>query len=75
MPCPNFLVRFLSVAAVLDERHDDVLRRHEGQLLGDAPCDHFGVDDETLGYVLQGGEDDVCGQECLGDGDAAVGAA
>lgn len=40
------------------------------------PCTrtHLGVDHKALGNVLQGVEDDVCGEEGLGHVDAADGA-
>ncbi len=68
----NFLVGLLSVAASLDDGHDDVLGGHEGQLLGDAPRDDLRVDDQALGDVLQRREHDVRGQEGFRERDAAV---
>ena len=62
----------LTVTASLDDGHDDVLGRHEGQLLGDAARDDFGVDDETFGHVLESREYDVGGKEYFGERDAPV---
>ena len=71
----NLLVRLLPVPTCLDDGHDDVLGGHEGQLLCDPACDHARVHDEPLGDVLERREDDVRGEERLGERDAAVGAA
>lgn len=64
---------FLAVTAELDDGHDDVLRRHEGEFLTDAAGDDGGVDDESLGDVLESREDDIGREECLGDRDSSVG--
>lgn len=48
---------------------------HERKLLGDSSSDDLGVDDETLEDVLEGAEDDIGGEESLGEGDSSVGAA
>ena len=68
-------MRFLAVTAGLDDGHDDVLRRHERQLLRDPARDDLGVDDEPLGHVLQRREHDVGGEERLGERDPPVRAA
>lgn len=60
----------LPVASRLDHGHDDVLRGHEGQLLGDVALDHLGVHHQTLANVLQSGEHAVGCQEGLGQADA-----
>lgn len=69
----DLLVALLAVTAGLDNGHDDVLGGHEGELLVDPAADNLGVDDETLGDVLHGREEDVGGEERLGEGDTAVG--
>ena len=69
----DLLVALLAVAAGLDHGHDNVLGGHEGELLRDAAGNDLGVDDHTLADILEGGEEDVGGEERLGEGDAAVG--
>jgi hypothetical protein len=71
----NLLVALLSVTAGLDDGHDDVFGGHEGQLLTDTSGDHRRVHDHALGDVLQSGQQDVGGQERLGDGNTTVGTA
>lgn len=68
-------MRLLPVASCLDDGHDDVLGRHERQLLCDAPRHNLRVNDHALGYVLQRLQDHVRGQERLRKRDAAVRAA
>lgn len=69
---PNLLVRLLPVPARLHDGHDDVLRRHERQLLRDPARDHARVHDQALGHVLQRREHDVRRQERLGQRDAPI---
>ena len=64
-------MRLLAVSAGLDERHDDVLRRHERQLLRDPARDDLGVHHEALAHVLERREHDVRGEERLGERDPA----
>ena len=66
---------FLSVTTLLDNGHDQVLGGHEGQFLSKTTSDDLGVDDHALGDILEGGENDVGGEEGLGEGDTAVGTA
>ena len=47
---------------------------HERKLLRDSSSDDLGVDDETLEDVLESAENDVGGEESLGEGDSSVGA-
>ena len=65
-------MRLLTITAGLHNSHDEVLRRHERQLLRDPARDDLRVDDEPLGDVLQRREHDVGGEERLGERDAAV---
>ena len=65
----------LSVSSGLDDSHDDVLGRHEGELLADTTSNDPRVDDKTLRDVLKSAEKDVGGEERLGNGNSAVGAA
>lgn len=69
----DLLVALLAVAAGLDDGHDNVLGRHEGELLRYPARNDGGVHDETLADVLEGGQEDVGGEERLGQGDTAVG--
>jgi hypothetical protein len=71
----NLLVALLSVTPGLDDGHDDVFGSHEGQLLTDTSGDHRGVHDHALGDVLQSGQQDVGGEERLGNGNTTIGAA
>lgn len=66
------LCSHLAIATGLDHRHYDVLGRHEGQLLGDVPGYDLGINDQTLGDVLQRHEDDIGREVSLGQGDAPV---
>lgn len=68
-------MRFLTIAAFLDEGHDDVLGSHEGQLLRDAAGYNLGVHYQSLRDVLQRGEDDVGSQERFWQRDATICAA
>jgi hypothetical protein len=70
---PDLLMGLLPVPSLLHDLHDDVLGRHERQLLVDSSSDDFRVDDEALKDVLEGGEDDVGGEEGLGEGHSTVG--
>lgn len=72
---PDLLVCLLAIPAGLDERHDEVFSRHEGQLLRDAARDYARVDNEALAHVLEGAEDNVRGEECLRERDPPVRAA
>lgn len=69
---PNFLMSFLTVTARLDNGHNNVLSRHEGELLRDPPRDNARVDHKPLAYVLQGSQHNVRGQECLGECDPPI---
>ena len=78
---PDTFVRFLAVTdgagvgtggCLRDERHDDILSCHEGQLLRDARGNDLWVHDEAFAYILKGAQHDVCGEERLGKGDPAV---
>ena len=69
----DLLVAVLSGTALLDHGHDDVLGGHEGQLAHDSALDDLRVDDKAVGDVDEGAEQDVCGEEGLGDGDSADG--
>ena len=66
---------FLSITALLDDGHDDVLGGHEGELLRYPTTNDLGVDDHALGNVLQDDQQGIGGQVGLGDGDTTVGAA
>jgi hypothetical protein len=46
-------VYFLPGLALVDESHDDVLGRHERQLLLDTVVDDGFVDDQAVGYVVE----------------------
>jgi hypothetical protein len=41
-------MRLLSIATLLDKRHDDIPSRHKRQLLRDPPRDHTRVHDKAL---------------------------
>ena len=69
----DVLMALLTITTLLDHGHDDVLGGHEGELLVDAALDDLGVDDEALGDVLEEGQEDVCGEEGLGQADTTVG--
>ena len=68
------LVQVLPVAAGGDGRHQDVLGRHEGQLLGQVPGDHLRIDDQPGGDVLVQDQDRVDRQKRLRQRQPAVGA-
>lgn len=68
------LVAFLAVPAGADDGHDDIFGRHEWKFLANVFGNDARVDDEALGYVLEGGEDDVCREEGFWDRYSAVGA-
>jgi hypothetical protein len=65
-------MRLLPITALLDERHYDVLRRHERELLPNAARDHARIHDEPFGHVLQRCEHDVRREERLGQRHAPV---
>ncbi len=67
-------MRFLSIAAFLDDGHDDIFGGHEGKLLGNASSDDFGINDETLRNILKGRDDDVGSEERFWESDATIGA-
>jgi len=69
---PDLLVRLLPITTLLDERHDDVLCRHERELLHDATRDRARIHDEPLRYVLQRREHDVREEERLWQRHASV---
>lgn len=69
----HLLVRVLARLALRHQLHDDVLRRHERQLLHDARVRARGVHDEPGDHVVKRHRDGVGGQEELGDRDAADG--
>lgn len=69
---PNFLVCLLTVTALLDDSHDDVLGGHERQLLSNPSSNDHGVYDETLGNILEGRQYDVGGEERLWEGDTSI---
>lgn len=62
----------LAVATLLDDCHDNVLRRHERKLLRDPSGNDFRVYHKALGDVLERGEDDVSGEEGFREGDPAI---
>ena len=55
----------LPIATLLHERHYDVFRRHEWELLSYASRDHAWVHDETLRHVLQRRKHDIRREERL----------
>ena len=67
-------VGFLSVTGgrLCDERHDDVLGCHKGQLLCDSRGDDLGVNDEALADILKGAQNDIGCEKSLWEGDPAV---
>ena len=64
----------LAVAAGLHTLHENVLRGHERQLLLHMRADDVGPHDEATGHVQRHREDDVRGEEGLGQHDATDGA-
>jgi len=68
----DFLMCILSVSTLLNNGHDDVLRRHEGKFLSDATSNDLRVDNHTLRHILEGGQHDVSSEERLGERDPAV---
>jgi hypothetical protein len=66
------LVGELAVSSRLDRGHDEVFGGHEGKLFPDVARDDLRIDDKTLGNVLEGGQDNVCCEEGLGDGNTTV---
>ena len=62
----------LPVAARAHAAHDDLLGRHERQLVVDAATDARRMDLEALGDVGQQHDDRIGGEERFGNGEAAV---
>ena len=67
------LVQLLTVAALLDSLHHDVLAGHEGQLGHDTGADNLRVDDETVRDIQQNVQNCVSSQETLRHRNALVG--
>ena len=67
------LVQLLTVTALLDGLHHDVLACHERQLGHDAGTDDLRVDDQPVGDVQQDVQDGVSSQEALGHRNALIG--
>jgi len=68
----DFLMRLLSISALLNNGHNNVLRCHEGKLLSDPTSNDLRVDNHTLRHVLEGRQHDVCSEECFGERDPTV---
>ena len=67
------LVQLLTIAALLDSLHHDVLAGHEGQLGHDTGADNLRVDDETVRDIQQNVQNCVSSQETLRHRNALVG--
>ena len=55
----------LSVSPTFHHRHDEVFSSHEGQLLSDSFFNHFGVDNEPLGDILQCAQYYISSEKCF----------
>ncbi len=63
----------LTIATVLHDSHDDVLRGHEWEFLRDSSSNDHWIDDETFGDILKDDEKGVRREVSLWEGDSAVG--
>lgn len=69
---PDLLVGLLPITALFHECHDDVLRRHERELLTYASRDNTRVYNEPLRHVLQRRKYDIRREERLGQRHTSV---
>src|SRR5689334_7719316 len=68
----NALVRDLAVAAGADGAHDQLLGRHEGELVVQTPANPRRVHFESAGDVLHENQDRIRRQECLRNEQSSV---
>lgn len=65
-------MRLLPVPTILDQRHDDILRSHERQLLGDPPSNDHRIHNQSLRDILQRRQNDISCQESFWERDSSV---
>lgn len=69
----DLLMGLLSIPTLFHQCHDDILRRHEWQLLLYPTFDYLGIHHQSFGDILQRRKDDISRKESFREGDASVG--
>jgi len=71
----NLFMNNLPIPSFFDHGHDNIFCRHEWQLLRNPTSDDFGINNKSLGDVLQCREDNVRRQKRFWESNTAIGAA